>query len=62
MMVTEKNAEGVSAVALTEEQKYLFDTRGWVLFPGVLTEAEVAEMRDFCCRLKHEPASIYAKA
>ncbi len=58
MTLPVKNAEGQSAIAPTSEQKYLFDTRGWLLIPGVLNGAEIAEMRDFCCRLKKDPASI----
>lgn len=54
------NADGKPVVELTQEQKYLFDTRGWLLVPGVLTAAEVEEMRDFALRLHHEPASIPA--
>ena len=54
----ERNADGLPPVAWTEEQKYLFDTRGWLLVPGVLSEAEVAEMQAFCYRLKREPESL----
>ena len=32
----EKNSQGRSAIALTEEQKYLFDTRGWLLVPSAI--------------------------
>ena len=42
----------------TEEQKYQFDTRGWLAFPAVLDEDEVSEMRDFCYRLQNDPESI----
>ena len=52
MNLPDKNAEGIAATPLTEEQKYLFDTQGWLLVPGALTDAEVGEMRDFCYRLK----------
>lgn len=52
------NADGRPVVELTQAQKYLFDTRGWLLIPGVLSEAEVTEMREFCLRLHHEPDSI----
>ena len=54
----QKNAEGIPAIPLTAEQKYLFDTRGWLLVPGVLTEREIAEMRDFCYRLKNDGSSL----
>ena len=56
--VPSTNSEGKPNIAWTEEQKYLFDTRGWIVFPGVLDEAEAAEMRDFCYRLENDPESI----
>ena len=52
------NADGLPVVNLTQEQKYLFDMRGWLLIPGVLSEDETAEMRDFCLRLHHDPDSL----
>ena len=52
------NADGLPVVNLTQEQKYLFDTRGWLLIPGLLTEEETEEMREFCLRLHHDPDSI----
>ena len=62
MTFTEKNADGLPAIAPTDEQKYLFDTRGWLLVPGVLSDAEIAEMREHCYRLKSDPSSIPANA
>ncbi len=56
--LTTTNADGKSVVPLTQEQKYLFDKNGWLLIPGVLTESEVEEMRDFCYRLKRTPETI----
>lgn len=53
-----KNADGLPPVALTEEQKYLFDTQGWLLVPGVLADNDIAEMRDFCYRLSRDKASV----
>ena len=52
------NADNLPPIPLTEDQRYLFDTRGWVLIPGVLGESEIQEMRQFCYQLKQEPASI----
>ncbi len=54
------NADGEPVVEPTQEQKYVFDLRGWLLIPGVLNEDEVAEMREFCLRLQHNPESIPA--
>jgi hypothetical protein len=30
---------------MTEEQRFLFDVRGWLLLPGVLAEAEIAAIK-----------------
>ena len=46
--LTTTNADGELVVPLTEEQKFTFDTNGWLMNPGLLTEEEQKEMRDFC--------------
>jgi hypothetical protein len=56
--LTRTNADGKPVIELTQEQKYIFDTRGWLVIPGVLTGDEIEEMRDFCCRLQQDPDSI----
>ena len=52
------NADGQAVVPLTEEQKYLFDARGWLLISSVLSEAEVKEMRAYALRLHDDPESL----
>ena len=52
------NADNLPPIPLTEEQRFLFDTRGWLLFPGVLSETEVKEMREFCYQLNQDRESI----
>ena len=52
------NADGLPAMPLTEEQKFVFDTKGWVAVPGVLSEDEITEMRDFAYQLAKDPDSI----
>jgi hypothetical protein len=52
------NADDRPVIELTDEQKYLFDMRGWILFPGVLDENELEEMRAFSQRLHRNPESI----
>ncbi len=52
------NADGESVVELTQEQKYLFDTRGWLLMPGVLMQEEIDAMREFALRLQQEPEAL----
>lgn len=51
-------SDGTPVVPPTQEQKYLFDMRGWLLVPGVLTGDELKEIQDFGYRLRHEPDSI----
>ena len=58
MNIPDLNAEGRAAVLLTEEQKYEFDTRGWLLVPGALAEEECAAMREYAYRLRREPESL----
>jgi hypothetical protein len=52
------NADGEAVVELTQEQKYLFDTRGWLLLPAVLSQPEIDSMREFALRLQLEPESL----
>ena len=52
------NADGEPVVEPTPEQRYLFDTQGWLLIPGVLPADEVEEMRAFCERLHRNPESL----
>lgn len=57
-MLPARNADGLPAVELTDEQKYILDTKGWLLMPSVLTDAEIAEMRAFCYRLHCDRESV----
>ena len=52
------NADGEPVVDPTQEQKYLFDTRGCLLIPGVLFAKEAEEMRNYVLRVRDEPESL----
>jgi hypothetical protein len=52
------NTDGEPVIDPTPAQKYLFDTQGWLLVPGLLSEDQCAEMREFCYRLHREPESL----
>ena len=52
------NADGLPVIDPTPEQRYLFDTQGWLLVPGLLSEDETALMREYCYRLHREPESL----
>ena len=34
-----------AAVAMTDEQKFFFDLRGWLLLPSILTDDDIEEMK-----------------
>ncbi len=54
----QKNADGEPVVELTDEQKYLFDVRGWLLVPGVLADDEIEAMREYALRVQQHPESL----
>ena len=39
------NASNAAPVPMTDEQKFFFDLRGWILLPGVLTQDEIEAMK-----------------
>ena len=53
-----KNADGLDVIEPTDEQKYLFDTHGWMLIPSLLTQDEIEEMRDWCLKLHFDSDSL----
>ncbi|MEM7127542.1 MAG: phytanoyl-CoA dioxygenase family protein [Chloroflexota bacterium] len=57
---TQTNSQGQSVVPLTQEQKYLFDTQGWVVLPNLLEADELEAMTAFITQLHKEPQSIPA--
>ena len=56
--LTTTNADDRPVVRPSDGQKYTFDARGWLLIPGVLSEDEIEEMRDFCYRLHNGDETI----
>ena len=52
------NADGEPVVALTQEQKYLFDTRGWLLLPDMLADDDIEAMREYALRVHRDPESL----
>ncbi len=54
-----RNADGETVINLSDEQKYLFDTRGWLLIPNAISEEEAREMRDFALQLSNDPESLH---
>ena len=56
--LTTTNADGVRVTVPTQKQKYDFDRNGWLLIPSVLSDTDIAEMREFCQRLHEVPKHI----
>ena len=52
------NADGKAVIEPTAEQRYLFDTQGWLLIPGLLDADEIEQMREYCERLHADPDSL----
>lgn len=48
------NADGLPVVPMTDEQKYLFDLKGWILLPGLLTEEQLGPIREHQMKFLYE--------
>ena len=48
----------MDAISMTDEQRFHFDLKGWVLIPGVLEEDEIAAIRDHLHRFKTDKQSL----
>ena len=53
-----KNGDGLNVIEPTAEMKYKFDKDGWLLVPGVLSESDIKEIREFCIQLHFDPESL----
>ena len=52
------NADGLPVVPMSEEHKYLFDLKGWLCLPGLLTDDQVEEIREHQMKFRFEPESL----
>jgi hypothetical protein len=52
------NADGLPVVPMTEEQKYLFDLKGWIALPGLLSEEELEPVREHQLRFLKDRDSL----
>ena len=55
------NSDQLPVINLSQEQKYTFDRKGWLLIPGVLSGSELKEMQEFGSQLRNDPQSIPEK-
>ncbi len=45
-------------IPMTDEQRFIFDLKGWLLIPGVLEEGETKEFREHLQRVRQEPETL----
>ena len=48
------NADGLAVVPMSDAQKYLFDLKGWIALPGLLTAEQVEAVRSHQMRFLYE--------
>ena len=41
-----RNADGIPVIPMSAEQKYVFDLKGWLLLPDLLTEEQLGVLRE----------------
>ena len=52
------NGDGLPVVPMSEDQKYLFDLKGWIALPGLLDEAQLEPVREHQMRFLYHPEEL----
>lgn len=52
------NGDGVPIVPMSAADKYVFDLQGWILYPGLLSEEQLAPIREHQLKFRYEPESL----
>ena len=52
------NADGLPVVPMSDEQKYLFDLKGWITLPGLLDAAQVERIRAHQMQFLYHPETL----
>ena len=52
------NADGRTVIAMTDAQKYLFDLKGFLALPGLLTDEELGPIREHQMTFLYESDSL----
>ncbi|MDP6039138.1 MAG: phytanoyl-CoA dioxygenase family protein [Candidatus Latescibacteria bacterium] len=58
LLLPTTNADGLPVVPMSEEQKYIFDLKGWISLPGLLTEEQLGPVREHQMKFLHERDSL----
>ena len=54
------NADGKPVIAMTDEQKYWFDIKGWILLPALFSETELTPIREHQMRFLYDREALPA--
>ena len=52
------NADGLPVVPMSDEQKYLFDLKGWITLPGLLEERRLERIRAHQMQFLYHPETL----
>ena len=52
------NADGLPIIPMNEEQKYIFDLKGWITLPGLLDEEQLDTIREHQMKFLYERNSL----
>ena len=53
-----QSANPVEAIPMSEEQKFIFDLKGWIAIPGVLSAGEIDRLKAHVIAQKEDPESL----
>ena len=56
------NADGLPIIPMNEEQKYIFDLKGWITLPGLLDEEQLDTIREHQMKFLYEPIHCHQKS
>jgi hypothetical protein len=56
------NADGLPVIPMSDEQKYVFDLKGWICLPGLMTEEQLAPVREHQMKFLYERDSLPPEA
>ena len=52
------NADSMPVVPMSDEQKYLFDLKGWITLPGLLDAAQLERIRAHQMQFLYQPETL----
>ena len=58
MLLPTTNADGLPIVPMSEEQKYIFDLKGWISLPGLLSNEKLEPIRAHQMKFLYERDSL----